>query len=131
MSDVDPIINRPDEAIALCRKQSAFLLIQEELQHGSILYGACEVFSDLCFTDKRIQAFEEQYRSDLVLKYQKRFLRYKESLFTFLKEDGIPWHNNTAERAIRPFAIQRDTSKSPLHESATPHYVVSAELLLY
>jgi predicted RecB family nuclease len=66
---------------------------------------------------------DKQYKSDLVLKYQKRFLRYKESLFTFMKEDGIPWHNNTAERAIRPFAIQRDTSKSPLYDSATRHYL--------
>jgi hypothetical protein len=66
---------------------------------------------------------DKQYRSDLVVKYQKRFLRYKKSLFAFLKEDGIPWHNNTAERAIKPFAIQRDTSKSPLYDSATRHYL--------
>lgn len=64
------------------------------------------------------------YRSELVLKYQKRFIRYKNSLFTFLENDGIPWHNNTAERAIRPFAIQRDMSKSPLHDSATHDYLV-------
>ena len=55
--------------------------------------------------------------------YQKRFIRYQNSLFTFLTEDGIPWHNNTAERAIRPFAIQRDISKSPLHDSATHDYL--------
>lgn len=66
---------------------------------------------------------DRKYRSDLVLKYQKRFLRYRDSLFTFLEIDGIPWHNNTAERAIRPFAIQRETSKSPLHESATRDYL--------
>ena len=67
---------------------------------------------------------DKRYKSDLVLKYQKRFIRYRDSLFTFLEEDGIPWHNNTAERAIRPFAIQRDVSKSPLHESATRDYIV-------
>jgi predicted RecB family nuclease len=66
---------------------------------------------------------DKKYKSDLVLKYQKRFIRYRDSLFTFLETDGIPWHNNTAERAIRPFAIQRDTSKSPLHESATRDYL--------
>ena len=32
------------------------------------------------------------------------------SLFTFLEQDGIPWHNNTAENAIRHLAKQRDVS---------------------
>jgi Transposase IS66 family len=50
------------------------------------------------------------YRSDLALKYQKRFIRYRESLFTFLNHEAIPWHNNTAEGAIRPIAKQRDIS---------------------
>src|SRR5215831_13575425 len=41
----------------------------------------------------------------------------------WMTEDGIPWHNNTAERAIRPFAIQRDISKSPLYEATTQAYL--------
>ena len=69
---------------------------------------------------------DKTYKSDLVVTYQKRFVRYKDSLFTFLTEDGIPWHNNTAERAIRPFAIQREISKSPLHDSTTYAYLVVA-----
>ncbi|MDV3348063.1 transposase [Leptothoe sp. ISB3NOV94-8A] len=32
------------------------------------------------------------------------------SLFTFLEYDSIPWHNNTAERALRHIAIQRKIS---------------------
>jgi Transposase IS66 family len=75
-----------------------------------------ETFYNRIIVDKR-------YKSDLVVTYQKRFVRYKESLFTFLTEDGIPWHNNTAERAIRPFAIQRDISKSPLYEATTHAYL--------
>src|SRR6266487_3624924 len=35
--NINPVINRPPEAIALCRKQSALLILQEELQHGRIL----------------------------------------------------------------------------------------------
>ena len=66
---------------------------------------------------------DKKSKSDVVLTYQKRFLRYKNSLFTFLTGDGIPWHNNTAERAIRPFAIQRDISKSPFNDSATRDYL--------
>lgn len=56
---------------------------------------------------------ERKYKSELTQKYQARFIRYRSSLFTFLEENGIPWHNNTAENAIRHFAIQRD---------ASPHY---------
>ena len=66
---------------------------------------------------------DKRYKSDLVLTYQKRFLRYKNGLFTFLTEDDVPWHNNTAERALRPFAIQRDISKSPFNDSATRDYL--------
>ena len=47
---------------------------------------------------------------EVTQKYQKRFIRYKESLFRFLEEDGIPWNNNTAERASRHLAVQRKIS---------------------
>jgi predicted RecB family nuclease len=47
---------------------------------------------------------------ELVAKYQKRFQRYRQSLFTFLQSDGIPWHNNTAEKALRHLAVQRKIS---------------------
>jgi transposase-like protein len=47
---------------------------------------------------------------ELIAKYQKRFHRYRDSLFIFLKVEGIPWHNNTAENAIRHLAVQRKIS---------------------
>ena len=49
---------------------------------------------------------------EVVSKYQKRFQRYRESMFLFLQYDGIPWNNNMAERAIRHLAIQRKISGS-------------------
>lgn len=55
----------------------------------------------------------KNYHSELSIKYQKRFERYQESLFTFLEYDSIPWHNNnTAERALRHIAIQKKISGS-------------------
>jgi hypothetical protein len=66
----------------------------------------------------------KHYKSDLVCTYQKRFVHYRDSLFTFLDLDDIPWNNNAAERAIRPLAIQRDISKSPFHASAVRPYLV-------
>src|SRR2546425_5186450 len=62
-----------------------------------------------CFYKERID--NKVYGSEVASKYQKHFLRYRESLFIFLEQDGIPWHNNTAENAIRHLAVQRDISK--------------------
>jgi predicted RecB family nuclease len=36
-----------------------------------------------------------------------RFLKYRDSLFTFLNLDGIPWNNNNAEHGFTHFAIYR------------------------
>lgn len=65
----------------------------------------------------------KSYRSELVIRYQKRFERYRESLFTFLIEDNIPWHNNTAENAIRHIAKQREISGS-FFEAPTRSYLL-------
>ena len=61
--------------------------------------------------------------NELVMKYQKRFQRYKQSLFLFLELDGIPWHNNTAENAIRPLAVQRKISGT-FYKNVAPHYLL-------
>ena len=63
------------------------------------------------------------YRSDLTRTYQKRFIRYRHSLFTFLVHDGIPWNNNTAERAIRHLAVQRKISGT-FYASVAPQYLL-------
>lgn len=65
---------------------------------------------------------EHYYQSELSIKYQKRFIRYRNSLFTFLEKDQVNWHNNLAENAIRHFARQREISAS-FSESLTPSYL--------
>ena len=69
------------------------------------------------------EVMSKHYTSEFAIKYQERFLRYHDSLFTFLHHDGIPWHNNIAERAIRHLAVQRDISGS-FHESGARAYLV-------
>lgn len=64
-----------------------------------------------------------EYTSEPVRTFQKRFDRYRESLFTFLTQDGIPWENNMAERAIRQLAIQRKISGS-FYKKAATHYLL-------
>jgi predicted RecB family nuclease len=64
-----------------------------------------------------------EYTSEPVQKFQKRFDRYRESLFTFLTQDGIPWENNMAERAIRQLAVQRKISGS-FFKRVAPQYLL-------
>lgn len=66
---------------------------------------------------------DKEYTSEATIKYQKRFVRYRESLFTFLTQDGIPWENNMAERAIRQLAIQRKISGS-FFKRVAPQYLL-------
>ncbi len=53
----------------------------------------------------------QNYQSELAQKYQKRFQKNQDTLFTFLDYDGIPWNNNNAEHAIKHFAVYRQTMK--------------------
>jgi hypothetical protein len=73
------------------------------------------------FYDKNITSRE--YTSEPVRIYQKRFDRYRSSLFTFLTQDGIPWENNMAERAVRQLAVQRKISGS-FFKRVAPQYLL-------
>ena len=50
----------------------------------------------------------KEYETELAAKYQKRFIKYKDKLFTFLNYDNVPWNNNNAEYAIKSFAALRE-----------------------
>ena len=68
------------------------------------------------------------YKSELCLLYQKRFKRYKGSLFTFIHNDGIKWHNNAAENGLRHICVQRKISGS-FGEHQFPHYLRMVSVL--
>jgi hypothetical protein len=59
---------------------------------------------------------------ELIATYRKRFLRYRDSLFTFLERDNVSWNNNTAERALRHFAVQRKISGA-FSSTGANHYL--------
>ena len=65
----------------------------------------------------------KEYASEIAAKYQNRFKRYRESLFTFLVQDSIPWNNNMAERAIRQLAIQKKISRT-FFKNVAPQYLL-------
>ncbi len=50
---------------------------------------------------------ERNYESEIVIKYRRRFDKYRDKLFTFLDYDDVPWNNNNAEHAIKAFANLR------------------------
>lgn len=50
---------------------------------------------------------KQEYKSEIAVKYKKRFDKNREKLFTFLDYDGVPWNNNNAEHAIKAFASLR------------------------
>jgi hypothetical protein len=73
------------------------------------------------FYEKMI--FGKIYQSDVALKYQKRLKKYRDSLFTFINYDGIPWNNNMAERALRHLVVQENISKT-FYKSVFPDHLL-------
>jgi hypothetical protein len=61
--------------------------------------GDVDKFFELCLA--------REYSSELACKYQTRFKKYRDRLFTFLDHDSVPWNNNNAENAIKSFAALR------------------------
>jgi hypothetical protein len=48
-----------------------------------------------------------QLSSELARAYERRFLKNRHKLFTFLEHDGVPWNNNNAENAVKRFVFLR------------------------
>jgi predicted RecB family nuclease len=67
---------------------------------------------------------KRSYKSDLAGQYQKRFLRYRGKLFTFLEYDGVPWNNNNAEHAVKTFANYREIADGRMTEGGIDDYLV-------
>lgn len=51
---------------------------------------------------------QADYQSEAAVKCRQRFERNRDTLFTFLSYDGVPWNNNNAEHAVKAFARLRD-----------------------
>jgi len=64
------------------------------------------------------------YDSDVAIGWQRRFKRNRHRLFTFLEHDGVPWNNNNAENAVKPFAKYRRDTKGRCSKRALCDYLV-------
>jgi hypothetical protein len=70
------------------------------------------------------QTFKRKYKSEIALKYQKRFKKYEDKLFTFLEFDGIPWNNNIVEHSIKPLAKYRRENQGVFTENSIKDYLL-------
>jgi hypothetical protein len=57
------------------------------------------------------------------LKCKQRFEKNRDTLFTFLQYDGIPWNNNNAEHAIKAFARLRDVIAGASSKKGVDEYL--------
>jgi len=60
--------------------------------------------------DRLRKIYSQTYSLADCKRIAKRLERYKDELFTFLEYEGVEWHNNDAERAIRPMVVVRKNS---------------------
>jgi predicted RecB family nuclease len=49
------------------------------------------------------------YESEVAQRYYTRLTKHRNSLFTFLEHDSVPWNNNNAENAIKGIVSRRRT----------------------
>jgi len=75
-----------------------------------------------------ISTLEKSPMSAISGKYYKRILKYRSKLFTFLDFDGVPWNNNNAEHAIKPFAKYRRLTNGRVTEPGLRNYLILLSL---
>ncbi len=68
------------------------------------------------------------YQTDLAQKCQKRLLKNRHTLFTFCSYDGIPWHNNNAEHAIKALVSLRRQVSGLSSEKGMQEYMTLLSL---
>jgi len=84
------------------------------------------------FLKKHLQSVDSFYKeilhldlkSETAIKVRERFEKTRDKLFTFLMYDGIPWNNNNAEHAVKPFALLRNIIKGLTTEKSLREYLI-------
>jgi hypothetical protein len=64
-----------------------------------------------------------EFKSEAARKCKQRFEKNRETLFTFLRYDGVPWNNNNAEHAIKAFARLRDVISGSSSKKGVDEYL--------
>jgi predicted RecB family nuclease len=64
------------------------------------------------------------YGTETAARYQRRFEKNRQTLFTFIEHDDVPWNNNTAEHAIKALAVLRKAIGGISTEGGTDDYLI-------
>ena len=67
---------------------------------------------------------ESNLQSERAAKIKARLEKNRDKLFTFLEYDGVPWNNNNAEHAVKPFAALRHIIGGVTTEKGLREYLV-------
>jgi hypothetical protein len=67
---------------------------------------------------------EMRFGSEVAEQYRKRIIKYNSKLFVFLDHDWVPWNNNNAEHAIKPFAKYRRLVHGRITEAGLTDYLM-------
>ncbi len=70
------------------------------------------------------QVKNSDFQSEIATSYQRRFQKNRDKLFTFLDFDGIPWNNNSAEHAIKSFALLRNVVRGSSSPKGMREYAI-------
>jgi predicted RecB family nuclease len=68
------------------------------------------------------------WHSETAVKLKERFEKNRDTLFTFLNFDGVPWNNNNAEHAVKSFAALRRIFEGITSERGIQDYLVLLSL---
>ena len=79
-----------------------------------------KIFVDRFF--KRLA--RNHYETEAAAKCKNRLEKNRDKLFTFLDYDGVPWNNNNAEHAIKPFALLRRDFSGVTTENGLRDYLI-------
>jgi predicted RecB family nuclease len=64
------------------------------------------------------------FNSEIVIGYQKRILKNRNKLFTFLNYDNVAWNNTNAEHAIKILAVNRNRKMNYLNKNNIEDFMV-------
>ena len=70
------------------------------------------------------QTSESNLQSERAAKVKQRLEKNRDRLFTFLNYNGVPWNNNNAEHAVKPFAELRHIIGGVTTEKGLREYLV-------
>ena len=63
--------------------------------------------------------------NSIVVKKRKKLIAIPlKAIFTFLSFDGVPWNNNNAEHAVKPFAMLRQVISGVTTEKGLRDYLI-------